>query len=94
MGRASLPRFRRRALINAATIIDWLVNDQRIAPHVLSATNQDSTFLHEDFIYDEMRDIFICPAGKPLTTTDHVSADHALQVWLISLDSLTTRSVD
>ena len=25
--------------------------------------------MHEDFIYDEMRDIFICPACKPLTTT-------------------------
>ena len=25
---------------------------------------KDGTFLHEDFIYDEMRDIFICPRAS------------------------------
>ena len=67
-------------MINTATIIDWLVNELSIAPHVLSSTNhtvRTCTFSHEDFIYDEMRDIFIRPAGKPLTTTGHVSADRA-----------------
>jgi hypothetical protein len=69
-------------LINTAAITDWLVNEQRIAPHVPVIDKwhrEDGTFSREDFIYDEMRDIFAFPAGKPLTTTGHVSADHALR---------------
>jgi Transposase DDE domain len=39
----------------------------------------DGTFSREDFIYDEMRDIYTCPAGKTLATTGHVNSDHALR---------------
>src|ERR1051325_3774345 len=39
----------------------------------------DGTFSREDFIYDEERDIYTCPAGKTMTTTGHVSTDHALR---------------
>src|SRR5262249_60919054 len=37
----------------------------------------DGTFSREDFSYDEVRDVYTCPAGKTLTTTGHVSTDHA-----------------
>ena len=51
----------------SASNLDWLVNEQGIAPHVPvidKSQREDGTFSREDFIYDEMRDIYICPAGK------------------------------
>jgi len=66
----------------AAPNLDWLVNEQRITPHVPvidKSQREDGTFSREDFIYDEVRDIYTCPAGKTLATTGHVSTDHTLQ---------------
>ena len=65
-----------------ASNLDWLVNEQGIALHVPvidKSQRDDGTFSREDFSYDEMRDIYICPAGKTLTTTGHVSTDHTLR---------------
>jgi hypothetical protein len=59
-----------------------LVNEQRIAPHVPiidKSQRGDGTFSREDFIYDQMRDIYTCPAGNTMTTSGHVSADHTLR---------------
>jgi len=56
----------------SALNLDWLVNEQGIAPHVPvidKSKREDGTFSREDFIYDEMRDVYTCPAGKTLTTT-------------------------
>ena len=64
----------------SASNLEWLVNEQGIAPHVPvidKSQRQDGTFSREDFSYDEVRDIYTCPAGKTLTTTGHVSTDHA-----------------
>ena len=58
----------------SASNLDWLVNEQGIAPHVPvidKSKRDDGTFSREDFIYDEERDIYICPAGRMLTTTGH-----------------------
>ena len=66
----------------SASNLDWLVNEQGIVPHVPvidKSQRGDGMFSREDFIYDEMRDIYTCPAGKALTTTGHVSTDHALR---------------
>ena len=66
----------------SASNLDWLVNEQGIAPHVPvidKSKREDGTFSREDFIYDEARDIYTCPAGKTMTTTGHVSTDHALR---------------
>jgi hypothetical protein len=66
----------------SASNIDWLVNERGIAPHVPvidKSQREDGTFSREDFIYDEMHEIYTCPAGKTLTTTGHISADHALR---------------
>ena len=49
---------------------DWLVNEQGIAPHVPvidKSQREDGTFSREDFSYDEIRDIYTCPAGRTLT---------------------------
>ena len=64
----------------SAANLHWLVNAQGIAPHVPvidKSKREDGTFSREDFIYDEVRDIYTCPAGKTMTTTGHVSTDHA-----------------
>jgi len=51
----------------AAPNLNWLVNEQGIAPYVPvidKSQREDGTFSRDDFIYDEMRDIYTCPAGK------------------------------
>src|SRR3954470_2022030 len=71
----------------AASNLDWLVNEQEIAPHVPvidKSKRDDGTFSREDFIYDEAQDIYTCPAGKTLTTTGHISTDHAIR-YLVSV---------
>src|SRR3974390_1218557 len=65
----------------SAPNLDWLVNTQGIAPHVPvidKSTREDGTFSREDFVYDEARDCYLCPAGKPLTTTGHIRSDDML----------------
>ena len=47
--------------------LNWLVNEQGIAPHVPvidKSQREDGTFSREDFIYDEMRNIYIMPGGQ------------------------------
>ena len=59
----------------SAPNLDWLINTQGIAPHVPvidKSKREDGTFSREDFIYDEARDCYVCPAGKTLTTTGHI----------------------
>jgi len=71
----------------SASNLDWLVNEQGIAPHVPvidKSKRGDGTFSREDFIYDEARDIYTCPAGKTMTTTGHISTDHAIR-YLVSV---------
>ena len=49
----------------SAANLDWLVN-QQIAPHVPvidKSQREDGTFSREDFVYDQIRDIYTCPAG-------------------------------
>jgi hypothetical protein len=66
----------------SASNLDWLVNEQGIAPHVPvidKSQREDGTFSREDFSYDEIRDIYTCPAGRTLTTTGYIHTDHALR---------------
>src|SRR6202040_4302299 len=48
-------------------------------PVIDKSQREDGTFSREDFSYDEIRDIYTCPAGKTLTTTGHIHTDHALR---------------
>jgi len=59
----------------AATTLNWLVNEKKIAPHIPvfdKSKRKDGTFSREDFTFDHDRDIYTCPAGKILTTTRKV----------------------
>src|SRR5215207_7242446 len=66
----------------SAPTLHWLINDKQIAPHIPvidKSKREDGTFSREDFIFDTERDLYICPAGKALTTTGAVSTDHAMR---------------
>jgi hypothetical protein len=58
--------------------LDWLVNEAKIAPHIPvvdKSKREDGTFSREDFAFDKERNVYICPAGKVLTTTGKVATD-------------------
>jgi transposase len=62
----------------SAPNLDWLVNEQKIAPYIPvidKSKREDGTFSRDDFSFDKERDIYICPAGKILTTTRKVMND-------------------
>jgi transposase len=62
----------------SASNLDWLVNEQGIAPHVPvidKSKRDDGTFSREDFTFDKERNVYICPAGKILTTTGRLVND-------------------
>src|SRR5438874_13789758 len=50
-----------------AEMLNWLVNEQGIEPHIPvfdKSQHTDGTFSREDFAYDRERDCYICPAGR------------------------------
>jgi len=58
--------------------LDWLVNEAKIAPHIPvvdKSKRGDETFSREDFTFDKACNVYICPAGKILTTTGKVATD-------------------
>jgi transposase len=65
----------------SALTLHWLVDDKQIAPHVPvidKSKRDDGTFSREEFTFDKERDIYICPAGKVLTTTGKIVNDEQL----------------
>jgi transposase len=76
----------------SADALNWIVNEKRIAPHIPvidKSKREDGTFSREDFRFDQERNIYLCPAGKVLTTTGHIGLDHALH-YLASLSDCRT----
>src|SRR5438132_9870038 len=70
------------AAYGSADTLNWIVNEKKIAPHIPvidKSKREDGTFSREDFRFDQERNIYICPADKVLTTTGHISPDHALR---------------
>ena len=58
--------------------LDWLVNEAKIEPHIPvndHSKREDGTFSREDFTFDTERNVYICPAGKVLTTTGKLATD-------------------
>ncbi len=65
--------------------LNWLVNEAKIAPHIPvvdKSKRDDGTFSREDFTFDKERNIYICPAGKVLTTTGKVATDGEILYYL------------
>ena len=58
--------------------LDWLVNEANIAPHIPvvdKSKREDGTFSREDFSFDKEHNVYVCPAGKVLTTTGKLVND-------------------
>ena len=68
--------------------LNWLVNDKNIAPHIPvidKSKREDGTFSREDFTFDKERNVYICPAGKPLTTTGRLVNDGETLLYMASV---------
>ena len=66
----------------SAETLNWIVNEKKIAPHIPvidKSKREDGTFSREDFRFDEQQNVYICPAGKVLTTTGHIGPDHGIR---------------
>ena len=62
----------------SAANLAWLVDEKDIEPHIPvidKSDRGDGTFSRSDFDYDPARDIFICPAGRMLTTNGRANRD-------------------
>jgi transposase len=61
--------------------LGWLVG-AGIAPQIPvwdKSIREDGTFSRSDFSFDRERNVYVCPAGKLLTTTGSVGDDHVLR---------------
>ena len=55
----------------SAPSLDWLVETKAIAPHIPvfdKSRRDDGTFSRSDFQFDEVGNVYTCPAGRRLTT--------------------------
>jgi transposase len=61
--------------------LSWLI-EAGITPHIPvwdKSAREDGTFSRADFIFDNDRNVYVCPAGKLLTTTGSIGADHTMR---------------
>ena len=62
----------------AVRLLKWLV-DRNIAPHVPvwdESARPDGTFSRADFVFDQGRNIYVCPGGAELTSTGSIDQGH------------------
>jgi transposase len=67
--------------------LNWLVKDKKIAPHIPvidKSKRDDGTFSRDDFTFDKERNVYVCPAGKVLTTTGKLVNDGETLLYLAS----------
>ena len=68
--------------------LNWLI-EAGIKPHIPvwdKSRRDDGTFSRADFTFDKERNVYVCPAGKALTTTGSVGADHVLRYLALKRD--------
>jgi transposase len=66
----------------------WLIGTG-ITPHIPvwdMSQRDDGTFSRADFTFDKERNVYVCPAGKLLTTTGRAGADHVLRYLALKRD--------
>ena len=71
----------------SAEMLRWLVDEHGIEPHVTvfdKSARRDGTFSRGDFAYDRERDVYVCPAGKTLTTRGTLVNDGATLLYRAS----------
>src|SRR5579863_2929792 len=58
----------------AVRLLKWLV-DRNITPHVPvwdKSARSDGTFSRADFVFDQERNVYVCPGGAELTSTGNI----------------------
>src|SRR5215467_744313 len=68
----------------SASSLNWIVEEQGIAPHIPvfdRSQRSDGTFSREDFRFDDAANVYICPAGKVLTTTGALVKDGTTLIY-------------
>jgi hypothetical protein len=58
----------------AVRLLKWLV-DRNITPHIPvwdKSARHDGTFSRADFVFDQERNIYVCPGGAVLTSTGNI----------------------
>ena len=71
----------------SAEMLGWLVEERGIEPHVTvfdKSKRTDGTLSRDDFAYDNAGDVYVCPAGKTLTTTGRLVNDGATLLYRAS----------
>lgn len=71
----------------SAEMLGWLVNERTIEPHMPvfdKSARDDGTFSRDEFAYDPENDIYLCPAGKVLTSTPTLMTDGATLLYRAS----------
>jgi transposase len=66
------------SVYGAVRLLKWLV-DRQIAPHVPvwdKSARPDGTFSRADFVFDDERNVYICPGGAELTSTGNIDQGH------------------
>jgi transposase len=69
--------------------LGWLVKEKQITPqiHVWDKSQRyDGTFSRLDFAFEKKRNIYVCPAGKPMTTSGRMNADNGIRYFASVLD--------
>ena len=64
----------------AVRLLKWLM-DREITPHIPvwdKSARPDGTFSRADFVFDQERDVYICPGGSELTSTGNIDQGHIL----------------
>jgi transposase len=62
----------------AVRLLKWLV-DRKITPHIPvwdKSARSDGTFSRADFVFDQQRNIYVCPGGAELTSTGNIDQGH------------------
>ena len=71
----------------SAEMLGWLVNERAIEPHIPvfdKSARDDATFSRGDFSYNQEADVYVCPAGKVLTSTGTLVNDGATLLYRAS----------
>jgi transposase len=62
----------------AVSLLKWLV-DRQITPHIPvwdKSARSDGTFSRADFVFDQERNVYVCPGGALLTSTGNIDQGH------------------
>ena len=71
----------------SAAMLGWLVHEQGIEPHIPvfdKSARTNGTFSRADFAWDHEGEVYLCPAGKMLTTTGRLVNDDATLIYRAS----------